>query len=103
MMRVKTILPLAVALGLPLPAQALTMSDPLTTWAQASAMDRMELATRFGRSSIALNEGFTSGFFLKCIDDISAYGGAKGARIGDAMRECVASKQRLTGNPADDE
>ncbi|GLS43410.1 hypothetical protein [Methylobacterium brachythecii] len=102
-MCIKTVLPLAAVLILPLPAQALTMADPLTAWANASAMDRMALATRFGKSFVSLNEGFTSGFFLKCIDDISIYGGAKDAKIEDAMRECVASKQRLKATPDDDE
>ncbi|GJE56433.1 MULTISPECIES: hypothetical protein [Methylobacterium] len=102
-MRLKTVLPLAVALVLPIPAKALTMSDPLTAWAKAPAMDRMQLATRFGKSFIALNESFTTGYFLKCIDDISVYGGAKDAKIEDAMRECIASQQRLKANTFDDE
>lgn len=102
-MRFKTVLPLAVALVLPLPASALTMSDPLTAWATAPAMARMQLATRFGKSFIALNESFTTGYFLKCIDDISTYGGAKDAKIEDAMRECVASQQRLKASSFDDE
>ncbi|GEO98553.1 hypothetical protein [Methylobacterium haplocladii] len=102
-MRFRTVLPLVAVLILPIPARALTMSDPLTAWVNASAMDRMQLATRFGKSFIALNESFTSGYFLKCIDDISTYGGAKDARIEDAMRECVASQQRLKGSPADDD
>lgn len=102
-MRIKTVLPLAALLLVPVSAQALTMSDPLTAWANAPPMARMELATRFGKSFISLNEGFTSGFFLKCIDDISIYGGAKDAKIEDAMRECVASKQRLKATPDDDE
>lgn len=102
-MRFRTVLPFAVVLVLSGPASALTMADPLTAWAQASAMDRMQLATRFGKSFISLNESFTAGYFLKCIDDISTYGGAKDAKIEDAMRECVASQMRFKGSPADDD
>ncbi len=78
------------------PAQALSMSDPLTEWSKGTAMDRMQIATRLGKSFISLNEGFTAGYFLKCIDDVAVYGNAKAARIEDAMRECVAARMPRT-------
>lgn len=80
------------------PATALTMSDSLAAWREGSAMDRIQLATRFGKSFVALNEGFTADYFLKCIDDVSTYGKAKDARIEDAMRECVAARLRQPGD-----
>lgn len=82
------------------PAQALTSSDRLTAWRESSAMERIELATRFGKSFITINEGFTASYFLKCIDDIAAYGNAKEATIQDGVRECVAARLR---KPDDDE
>ena len=99
---------IVVLLGLAGSAQAvsadeLKTSDPLTNWAGAPAMARMQLATKIGKSFITLDEGFTAGFFLKCIDDVSTYGGAKEAKIEDAMRECVASKMRVKGGPIDDD
>lgn len=77
------------------------MADSLGAWREGSAMDRMQLATRFGKSFVAVNESFTAGYFLKCIDDISGYSNAKEAKIEDAMRECVAARMRQPG--ADDD
>ncbi|GJE16670.1 hypothetical protein [Methylobacterium marchantiae] len=74
------------------PVQALSMNDPLTEWSRGTAMDRMQIASRLGKSFISINEGFTAGYFLKCIDDVAVYGNAKAARIEDAMRECVAAR-----------
>ena len=74
------------------PAQALSMNDPLTEWTKGTAMDRMQIASRLGKSFNSLSESFTAGYFLKCIDDVAAYGNAKAARIEDAMRECVAAR-----------
>lgn len=97
-MRLATLPCLALLLA-PLPASALSMSDPLTAWAAGSAMDRLQLAGRFGKSFVALDQSFTAEYFVRCIDDISIYGGAKSARIEDAMRECVAARMKLTGQP----
>lgn len=93
---------LAVLVGLSsAPAHALTMSDSLASWREGSAMDRMELATRLGRNFVPVNEAFTAGYFLKCIDDISGYTNAKEAKIEDAMRECVAARLRKPGEMED--
>ncbi len=83
------------------PACALTMSDTLAAWREGSAMDRIQLATKLGKSFVALNEGFTADYFLKCLDDVSTYGNASKAKIDDATRECVAARMRKPGD--DDE
>ena len=88
---------LALTLVLPGSAQALSMTDTLEAWKQSSAMDRLQLATRFGKSFVSLNDGFTAGYFVKCIDEVAGYSNAGKARIEDAMRECVASQLRVTG------
>lgn len=100
-MRMSAIVPVIVLAGLASPVQALTMADPLSAWRGGTAMDRMQLATRFGKSFVTLNESFTAGYFLKCIDDISGYNNAKDAKIEDAVRECVAARLRQPGD--DDE
>ncbi|KAB7784253.1 hypothetical protein [Methylorubrum populi] len=93
---------LAMAL-VPGAASALSMTDTLETWKQSSAMDRLQLATRFGKSFVSVNESFTAGYFVKCIDDVAGYPNAQKAKIEDAMRECVASQLRMTGKgQADD-
>ncbi len=95
----KHFFPILVAVAtLATPATALTMSDSLTAWREGSAMDRIQLAVRFGKSFVSLNEGFTADYFLKCIDDVSIYGKAKDARIEDAMRECIAARLRQPGD-----
>jgi hypothetical protein len=84
-------------------ASALSMTDTLEDWKQSSAMDRLQLATRFGKSFVSVNESFTAGYFVKCIDDVAGYPNAQKAKIEDAMRECVASQLRMTGKgQADD-
>lgn len=92
---------LALALLLPGPAQALSMTDTLQAWKDSSALDRMQLASRFGKSFVSVNESFTAGYFVKCIDDVAGYANAEKARIEDALRECVASQLRITGKPDD--
>ncbi|ACB80400.1 conserved hypothetical protein [Methylorubrum populi BJ001] len=93
---------LAMAL-VPGAASALSMTDTLEAWKQSSAMDRLQLATRFGKSFVSVNESFTAGYFVKCIDDVAGYPNAQNAKIEDAMRECVASQLRMTGKgQADD-
>lgn len=87
--------------GFALPAHALTMSDSLDAWREGSAIARMELATRLGRNFVSVNESFTAGYFLKCIDDISGYTNAKDAKIEDAMRECIATRLRKPGETDD--
>jgi hypothetical protein len=83
---------LAVLAAMTAPAHALSMNDPLTEWSKGTAMDRMQIATRLGKSFNSISESFTAGYFLKCIDDVAVYGNAKAARIEDAMRECVAAR-----------
>ena len=97
-MRIATLSYLA-ALLVPLPASALSLSDPLTAWAAGSAMDRMQIAGCFDKSFVALDQSFTAEYFVRCIDDISVYGGARSARSEDALRECVAARMKLTGQP----
>lgn len=82
----------AMALLVSAPAQALSMNDQLTEWTKGTAMDRMQIASRLGKSFNSISESFTAGYFLKCIDDVAAYGNAKAAKIEDAMRECVAAR-----------
>ncbi|MCJ2129570.1 hypothetical protein [Methylobacterium sp. E-045] len=83
---------LAVLAAMSALAHALSMNDPLTEWSKGTAMDRMQIATRLGKSFNSISESFTAGYFLKCIDDVAVYGNAKAARIEDAMRECVAAR-----------
>ncbi|WP_027171486.1 hypothetical protein [Methylobacterium sp. 10] len=83
---------LAVLAAMTAPAQALSMNDPLTEWSKGTAMDRMQIASRLGKSFNSISDSFTAGYFLKCIDDVAVYGNAKAARIEDAMRECVAAR-----------
>ncbi|WP_232630281.1 hypothetical protein [Methylobacterium sp. Leaf118] len=92
---------LAAALFLPGPARALSMTDTLQAWRDSSAMDRLQLASRFGKAFVSVNESFTAGYFVKCIDDVAGYANAEKARIEDAMRECVASQLRMKGQPDD--
>lgn len=101
-MRRLSVLFAAVVL-LPGAAQALSMTDTLEAWRQSSALDRLQLATRFGKSFVSLNESFTAGYFVKCIDEVAGYSNAQKARIEDAMRECVASQLRMTGKGQGDE
>lgn len=82
----------ALSVAAPAPASALSMTDSLADWSRGTAMNRMQIATRLGKSFNALSESFTAGYFLKCIDDVAVYGNAKAARIEDAMRECVAAR-----------
>lgn len=91
-----------VAALLPGAASALSMTDTLEAWKESSAMDRLQLATRFGKSFVSVNESFTAGYFVKCIDDVAGYPNAQKARIEDAMRECVASQLRMTGKGQDE-
>ncbi|TFZ61257.1 hypothetical protein E4V01_01230 [Methylorubrum sp. Q1] len=84
-------------------ASALSMTDTLEAWKQSSTMDRLQLATRFGKSFVSVNESFTAGYFVKCIDEVAGYANAQKAKIEDAVRECVASQLRMTGKgQADD-
>ncbi len=92
---------LAATLLLPGAAQALSMTDTLQAWQESSAMDRLQLATRFGKSFVSVNESFTAGYFVKCIDEVAGYSNAQKARIEDAMRECVASQLRMKAQPDD--
>ncbi|WP_342151685.1 hypothetical protein [Methylorubrum sp. SB2] len=92
---------LAAILLLPGAAQALSMTDTLQAWRESSAMDRLQLATRFGKSFVSVNESFTVGYFVKCIDEVAGYSNAQKARIEDAMRECVASQLRMKAQPDD--
>ncbi|PXW63747.1 hypothetical protein [Methylobacterium sp. B4] len=93
--------PLLVALLLPGAAQALSMTDTLEAWRQSSAMDRLQLASRFGKSFVLVNESFTAGYFVKCIDEVAGYPNAQKAKIEDAVRECVASQLRASGQSAE--
>ncbi|GJE73468.1 hypothetical protein [Methylorubrum suomiense] len=92
---------LAIVLLMPGAAQALSMTDTLQAWRESSAMDRLQLASRFGKSFVAVNESFTAGYFVKCIDEVAGYANAQKARIEDAMRECVASQLRMKAQPDD--
>ena len=73
------------------------MTDTLEAWRQSPAMERLQLATRFGKSFVSVNESFTAGYFVRCIDDVAGYSNAQKAKIEDALRECVASQLRMTG------
>ncbi|MFG5118931.1 hypothetical protein [Methylorubrum sp. POS3] len=92
---------LTIVLLMPGAAQALSMTDTLQAWRESSAMDRLQLASRFGKSFVAVNESFTAGYFVKCIDEVAGYANAQKARIEDAMRECVASQLRMKAQPDD--
>ncbi len=92
---------LTAALLLPGAAHALSMTDTLQAWRESSAMDRLQLASRFGKSFVSVNESFTAGYFVKCIDEVAGYSNAQKARIEDAMRECVASQLRMKAQPDD--
>lgn len=92
---------LGALLFLPGTASALSMTDTLQTWRESSAMDRLQLATRFGKSFVSVNESFTAGYFVRCIDEVAGYANAQTARIEDAMRECVASQLRMKAQPDD--
>ncbi|GJE71618.1 hypothetical protein [Methylorubrum podarium] len=93
---------LAMAL-VPGAASALSMTDTLEAWRQSSALERLQLATRFGKSFVSVNESFTAGYFVKCIDEVAGYSNAQKAKIEDAVRECVASQLRMTGKgPAEE-
>lgn len=96
-----TIPALAIVLLMPGAAQALSMTDTLQAWRESSAMDRLQLASRFGKSFVAVNESFTASYFVKCIDEVAGYANAQKARIEDAMRECVASQLRMKAQPDD--
>ena len=93
--------PLLTLLLLPGTAQALSMTDTLEAWRQSSAMDRLQLASRFGKSFVSVNESFTAGYFVKCIDEVAGYPNAQKAKIEDAVRECVASQLRASGQSAE--
>lgn len=93
--------PFLAALLLPGAAQALSMTDTLDAWRRSSAVDRLQLASRFGKSFVSVNESFTAGYFVKCIDEVAGYPNAQKAKIEDAVRECVASQLRATGQPAE--
>lgn len=82
---------------LPGAAHALSMTDTLEAWRQSPAMERLQLATRFGKSFVSVKESFTAGYFVRCIDDVAGYSNAQKAKIEDALRECVASQLRMTG------
>lgn len=97
MKTLETVLLAGLLCGLAGSAQALTMSDTLSAWREGKAMERMELATRLGQKFVSVNEAFTAGYFIKCIDDISGYTNAKEAKIEDAMRECLAARLRKPG------
>jgi len=102
MIRRFSILLLAAILA-PGAASALSMTDTLEAWRQSSTMDRLQLATRFGKSFVSVNESFTAGYFVKCIDEVAGYSNAQKAKIEDAVRECVASQLRMTGKGQADE
>ncbi|MFF8802248.1 MULTISPECIES: hypothetical protein [unclassified Methylobacterium] len=93
--------PLLALLLLSGAAQALSMTDTLEAWRQSAAMDRLQLASRFGKSFVSVNESFTAGYFVKCIDEVAGYPNAQKAKIEDAVRECVASQLRASGQSAE--
>lgn len=71
----------------------LKVTDKLSTYRHASSEDRIDLATRLGKSFSALSPGLTRDYFIKCLEETVNVGDPRDLELDEAVRLCVAAQR----------
>ncbi|GJE55289.1 MULTISPECIES: hypothetical protein [Methylobacterium] len=69
----------------------LTVTDKLSTYRRASSQDRIDLATRLGKSFSSLAPGLNRDYFIKCLEETVNIGDPRDLELDEAVRLCVAA------------
>jgi hypothetical protein len=80
-----------VSIGAGLAEARLTVTDKLSTYRRASSEDRIDLATRLGKSFSSLSPGLDRDYFIKCLEETVNIGDPRDLELDEAVRLCVAA------------
>lgn len=75
-------------------AQArLSITDKLSTYRRATTEERIDLATRLGKSFSALSPGLDRDYFVKCLEETANIGDPRELQLDEAVKSCVAAQR----------
>lgn len=80
-----------VSVGAGIAEARLTVTDKLSTYRRASSQDRIDLATRLGKSFSSLAPGLNRDYFIKCLEETVNIGDPRDLELDEAVRLCVAA------------
>ncbi|WP_238180459.1 hypothetical protein [Methylobacterium haplocladii] len=69
----------------------LTVTDKLSTYRRGSSEERIDLATRLGKSFSSLSPGLDRDYFIKCLEETVNIGDPRDLELDEAVRLCVAA------------
>lgn len=79
-------------LGTVISAEArLKVTDKLSTYRHATSEERIDLATRLGKSFSTLSPGLDRDYFIKCLEETVNIGNPRDLELDEAIRLCVAA------------
>lgn len=88
----KLTIALLFVLGTVISAEArLTVTDKLSTYRRATSEERIDLATRLGKSFSTLSPGLDRDYFIKCLEETVNIGDPRDLELDEAIRLCVAA------------
>ncbi|GBU19307.1 hypothetical protein AOPFMNJM_2660 [Methylobacterium jeotgali] len=70
----------------------LSVVDKISTYRRAPPADRLDLATRLGKSFSALSPGLDKEYFLRCLEETANVGDPRDIEIEAAVKLCVAAE-----------
>lgn len=82
---------LMTVLVIPSAQARLSVTDKLSTYRRATSEERIDLATRLGKSFSALSPGLTRDYFIKCLEETVNIGDRRDLALDEAVRLCVAA------------
>lgn len=71
-------------------AARLTMNDKASIWPRASAADKIDFATRMGKSFQVLSPQLDKHYFMRCLEETANIGDPKELRLEEMVRTCVS-------------
>lgn len=75
-------------------AQArLSITDKLSTYRRSTTEERLDLATRLGKSFAVLSPGLDRDYFVKCLEETANIGDPRDLELDEAVKSCVAAQR----------
>lgn len=102
MLSFRPLLCLAALLALTGTAQArLAITDKLSTYRRASTEERIDFATRMGKSFSSLAPGLDRSYFTQCLEETVNIGDPRDIELDAAVKLCVGAYRAPGERPED--
>ncbi len=71
----------------------LSVTDKLSTYRHSTTEERIDLATRLGKSFSALSPGLDRDYFVRCLEETANIGDPRDLALDEAVKSCVAAQR----------